>query len=61
MILRCTDLGPEFSIENWPAHYDTAQTALQELAAEKINPIPAYDVDGKLIKPIMYWRCLKGA
>ncbi|KAI6139058.1 hypothetical protein BKA82DRAFT_26472 [Pisolithus tinctorius] len=44
-----------FLIDNWPLTDDKVEPKLQELkATHNVIPIPAYDVEGKLIKPNAY-------
>lgn len=58
------NLGVEFRLEQWPAHFDEARNAILELQmteTHKLNVIPAYDINGKIIKPTEYWSKLEGA
>lgn len=48
------NLGVEFTLEQWPAHFDEARNAILDLQVtntHKLNVIPAYGLDGLLIKP----------
>ncbi|KIM59455.1 hypothetical protein SCLCIDRAFT_27285 [Scleroderma citrinum Foug A] len=51
-----------FSIENWPAFSDAARGGLDSIKqTHHVIPIPAYDLEGKLIDPRYYRRHLEGA
>ena len=51
-----------FSIENWPAFSDAARGGLDSIKqTHRVIPIPAYDLEGKLIDPRYYCRHLEGA
>jgi len=53
--------GPEFDIANWPVH-DELQDGLDKIKkTHVVVPIPAYDVDGRLIHPTQYRSKLEGA
>ncbi|KIO14778.1 hypothetical protein M404DRAFT_17638 [Pisolithus tinctorius Marx 270] len=56
------DLDPIFSIENWPTFSDAARGGLDSIRqTHQVIPIPAYDLEGKLIDPRFYRRYLEGA
>ncbi|KAI0049246.1 hypothetical protein FA95DRAFT_1571317 [Auriscalpium vulgare] len=58
------DLGPQFSIANWPCKFQAGSIALEELKKEghyTVSPVPAYTKDGKLIPPAEYEMRLRGA
>jgi len=51
-----------FSIENWPAFSDAARGGLDSIRqTHRVIPVPAYDLEGKLIDPCYYRRHLEGA
>jgi len=51
-----------FSIENWPAFSDAARGGLDSIRQiHCVIPVPAYDLEGKLIDPCYYHRHLEGA
>ena len=53
--------GPEFDIANWPVHNDL-QEGLDKIKKSHVAvPIPAYDVDRRLILPTQYRSKLEGA
>ena len=61
--LRSTLLehGPEFDIANWPVH-DNLQEGLDKIKkSHVVVPIPAYDIDRRLIHPTQYRSKLEGA
>ena len=54
----------EFILEQWPAHYDKARKAILKLETtemHKLHPIPAYNIQGNLIRPLHYRVELEGA
>ena len=58
------NLGVEFTLEQWPAHFDAARNAILDLQitnTHKLNVIPVYDINGELIKPKQYRAKLEGA
>ena len=58
------NLGVEFTLEQWPAHFDAGRKAILELEltnTHKLNVIPAYDINGEIIKPKEYRGKLEGA
>lgn len=57
-------LPREFTIEAWPVESEAARKELQAIkaaATHDIIPLPAYDVNGKLIRPQDYRHLLAGA
>ena len=55
-------LNAIFCIENWPAFSDAARGGLDSIRqTHRVIPIPAYDVEGKLIDPHYHCRHLEGA
>lgn len=57
-------LPPEWSIDKWPVSSDAAREELAEIrssGALDVVPLPAYDVDGNLIRPQHYRDALLGA
>jgi hypothetical protein len=61
-VISPEDLGPIFSIENWPTSNTTASQALSELeTTHRVIPIPAYDMHGALIWPSQYPKFLQNA
>ncbi|KAJ7187070.1 hypothetical protein C8R46DRAFT_1207045 [Mycena filopes] len=53
-----------YQLRDWPVKSAAAQEALEKMDAEnshRVNPIPAYDIDGNLIHPTQYTSALKGA
>ena len=52
------NVGIEFTLEQWPAHYDEARKAilleLETTETHKLHPIPAYDIQGNLIRLLHY-------
>ncbi|KAF8061429.1 hypothetical protein FPV67DRAFT_1673075 [Lyophyllum atratum] len=58
----CTDTSPDHKTDNWPAVYDAAKHALAEMVdTHCVNPLPAYDMNGRLLKPSAYRENLQGA
>ena len=56
------ELDTIFSIENWPAFSDAARGGLDSIRqTHQVIPIPAYDIEGKLIDPHFYCHHLEGA
>ena len=56
------DIPEEFRLENWPCLHDAGRDAIQEMIeSHRAIPIPAYDVNSKLIIPAQYPRTLKDA
>lgn len=63
LIIDALDSGL-FSIHNWPCNSPDARKQLQEMIKEgcfEVQPIPAYDMDDKLIAPQDYEAQLKNA
>ncbi|KAI5988492.1 hypothetical protein F5J12DRAFT_898182 [Pisolithus orientalis] len=59
---KTNDLDPIFSIENWPTFSDAARGGLDSIRQMHwVIPIPAYDLEGKLIDPCFYHCYLEGA
>jgi hypothetical protein len=51
-----------FRIEIWPVLHEAARAEIQEMhATHCVVPIPAYNLEGELIKPQSYRRTLEGA
>ena len=49
-------------MENWPAFSDAARGGLDSIRqTHQVIPIPAYDIEGKLIDPCFYRHYLEGA
>jgi hypothetical protein len=56
------EVDPRFLIENWPVQNPATQVHLDAIKGTHIvNPIPAYDVEGRLILPTEYEHKLRGA
>ncbi|KAG6380344.1 hypothetical protein JVT61DRAFT_8455 [Boletus reticuloceps] len=52
----------DFAIENWPLTHEETRAELEELqATHRVVPIPAYNIQGNLIKPNAYQRSLQNA
>jgi len=59
-----SDLGPEFSIDNWPCKYQRAKEALDRIKEAKVydvSPLPATTTSGKPVRPTEYEQKLAGA
>ncbi|KDR79172.1 hypothetical protein GALMADRAFT_1225905 [Galerina marginata CBS 339.88] len=53
---------PEFDIAVWPAHFDAAKEALQNMVStHRVVPVPAYNIQGNLIHPEQYRKHLERA
>ncbi|THH21229.1 hypothetical protein EW146_g319 [Bondarzewia mesenterica] len=60
--LEFDSLGSQFTITGWPVETDAARRQLPTLQhTHRVNPIPAYDVDGDIIPPTAYKQMLAGA
>ena len=52
----------DFTMEKWPLTYEDTRAELDKLReTHRIVPIPAYDLQGKLIKPDAYRHSLQNA
>jgi hypothetical protein len=59
-----SDLGPEFSIDNWPCKFTKARDALEKIKSEgryDVSPLPATTTNGKPLLPSEYEKKLAGA
>ena len=57
-------MGETFTLKNWPTSSPLAEDELEILKERKthhIIPLPAYDINGSLIEPLLYELTLKGA
>jgi|ERR1700722_19397468 len=62
--LSGSDLGPEFSIGQWPCKFSKAMETLQRIKEEKlydVSPLPATTMNGKPVVPSEYEKRLAGA
>jgi len=56
------ELPPEYLIKNWPCEHDAAKRARDQMVDEfRVIPIPAYNMQSKLVHPTQYRRTLKDA
>ena len=58
------NLGIEFMLEQWPAHFNEARNAtldLQTTNTHRLNAILAYNINSEIIKPKEYRPKLEGA
>ena len=56
-----TTLYQDYLMENWPVSPSCNDALESSKRAHHLNPIPTYDVQGKLIRPTEYEILLLGA